>query len=226
MREPEDQPRRVTFPRWAWIAMGLLLGLQCAMLVLNNVQIGGQLAVVKQQRDFQANQDPLTRDLRPVAEDARERLGETRRAARDAAALVRAARPLVGDLVRVDVDDVLTAAGSLAQALNSRNRAVRLVDRSNRLVTRIEEVDLIERSARLAGRLERSGVIDDAARAARRTPQFMDELLRVQRATLAVQRRTLRVQEETLAVQREALERIRSIDDKTGGPAPGALPVR
>ena len=76
------EPREVTFPKKAWIAMGLLLGLQVALLVLNNLQIGAQLAVVEQQRDFQAQADPLVRDGRILAEDARDRLPEARRAAR------------------------------------------------------------------------------------------------------------------------------------------------
>lgn len=205
----DQRPQKVTFPRWAWIAMGLLLGAQAAMLVLNNVQIGAQLGVVKQQRDFQAQADPLVRDGRILADDARDNLPQTKRAARDAAALVRSAGPLVGDLRQVDVEDVLVAAGSLAQGLNARNRLVRLVDHSDRLIARIED----------------AGVVDSTARAARRAPEFMDELLRIQRQTLEVQRRTLRVQEQTLAVQREALTHIRSIDRKTGGSAPGAAPL-
>ncbi len=40
MSSDPDQPQKVTFPRWGWIAMGLLLGLQVALLRLNNVQIG------------------------------------------------------------------------------------------------------------------------------------------------------------------------------------------
>ena len=209
MQLPDDQPQKVTFPRWGWIAMGLLLGTQVVLLVINNVQIGGQLAVVKQQRDFQAQADPLVRDGRILAEDARESLPGVKRDARAAAALVRATRPLVGDLTEVDVADVLSATGSLAQGLSARNRLVRLVDRSDRLVSHIEE----------------TGVIDATARAARRTPDFMDEILRIQRETRDLQRQSLAVQKETLAIQKEALVHIRSIDRKTGGPAPGASPV-
>jgi predicted transcriptional regulator len=225
MEREDDQPQKVTFPRWAWIAMGALLGAQALMLVLNNVQIGAQLGVVKQQRDFQAQADPLVRDGRILTEDLRDRLPQTKRAARDAAALVRAARPLVGDLNSVDVEDVLTATGSLAQGLITRNRVVRLVDRSDRLVANIQDTGLIDRSARLLRRFEQSGVIEDAARAAQRTPEFMNRIERIQRDTLGVQRQTLAVQRELLAIQKEALERIKSIDNKTGGPAPGAAPL-
>ncbi len=63
MQPRDDQPQKVTFPRWGWIAMGLLLSLQVVLLVINNLQIGGQLAVVKQQRDFQAQADPLADKL-------------------------------------------------------------------------------------------------------------------------------------------------------------------
>jgi hypothetical protein len=200
----------VTFSRTMKIVAAVFGVLMIGLLVLNNLQIGGQLAVVKQQRDFQAQADPLVRDGRILAEDARDRLPEATRAARDAAALVRATRPLVGDLDRVDVDDVLVAVGSLAEGLNTRNRLVRLVDRSDRLVSEID----------------RSGVIDSTARATRRAPDFMDEVLRIQRETRDLQRQSLAVQRETLAIQKEALVHIRSIDSKTGGPAPGAVPAR
>jgi hypothetical protein len=176
--------------------------LMIGLLVLNNLQIGGQLAVVKQQRDFQAQADPLVRDGRILAEDARDRLPRVKRDARAAAALVRATRPLVGELTEVDVADVLSATGSLAQGLNSRNRLVRLVDRSDRLIDQIEGSRLLQR-----------------------TPGLLEELLRVQRETRELQRQSLSVQRETLAIQKEALARIRSIDAKTGGPAPAAAPL-
>jgi hypothetical protein len=200
----------VTLTRGLKIAAALFGVLMIILLALNNLQIGAQLAVVKQQRDFQAQADPLIRDGRILTEDLRDRLPQVKRDARAAAALVRATRPLVGDLTEVDVADVLNATGSLAQGLNTRNRLVRLVDRSDRLVANIEE----------------AGVIDATARAARRAPDFMEEILRVQRETRELQRQSLAVQRETLAIQKEALARIRSIDNKTGGPAPGTVPVR
>ena len=115
----------------------------------------------------------------------------------------------MGDLTEVDVADVLSATGSLAQGLSSRNRLVRLVDRSDRLIASIED----------------AGVIDATARAARAAPHFMEESLRIQRETRELQRQSLAVQRETLAIQKEALAHIRSIDRKTGGPAPGAAPL-
>jgi hypothetical protein len=184
------------------IAAAVFAVLMIGLLALNNVQIGGQLAIVKQQRDFQANADPLVRDGRILAEDARDRLPQVKRDAHAAAALVRATRPLVGDLSEVDVADVLSATGSLAQGLSSRNRLVRLVDRSDRLIGQIEDSRLLQR-----------------------TPDFMEELLRIQRETRELQRQSLAVQRETLAIQKEALARIRSIDNKTGGPAPAAAPL-
>ncbi len=214
----------VTFSTRAKITAAVFGVLMIGLLVINNLQIGGQLATVKQQRDFQAKQDPLVRDLRPIFDDAAKNLPQTRRAARDAAALVRSTRPLVGDLRRADVDDVLVTVGSLAQALSARNRLVTLVDRSNRLVGTFEETGVLGKTSRLADRFEQTDVLDSTARAARRAPGFMEELLRVQKETRELQRQTLAVQRETLAIQKEALERIRSIDNKTGGPAPGAVP--
>ena len=193
----------VTLSRGLKIAAAVFGVLMIGLLALNNLQIGAQLAVVEQQRDFQAQADPLVRDGRILAEDARDRLPQVKRDARAAAALIRATRPLVGDLTEVDVADVLTATGSLAEGLNSRNRLVRLVDRSDRLIASIEDSGLV-----------------------RRTPGLLEELLRIQRETRELQRQSLAVQRETLAIQKEALERIKSIDDKTGGPAPGAVPVR
>ena len=192
----------VTLSRGLKIAAAVFGVLMIGLLVLNNLQIGAQLAVVEQQRDFQAQADPLVRDGRILAEDARDRLPQVKRDARAAAALIRATRPLVGDLTEVDVADVLTATGSLAQGLSARNRLVRLVDRSDRLIASLEDSGLV-----------------------RRTPGLLEELLRIQRETRELQRQSLAVQRETLAIQKEALARIRSIDNKTGGPAPGAAPL-
>ena len=192
----------VTFSRPMKITAAVFGVLMIALLAVNNVQIGGQLRIVKQQLDFQAKNDPLVRDLRPLAEDARESLPRAKRDARAAAALVRATRPLVGDLDQVDVADVLSATGSLAQGLSARNRLVRLVDRSDRLIAEIESSRLL-----------------------RRAPEVMEELLRIQRETRDLQRQSLAIQRETLAIQKEALVHIRSVDRKTGGPAPGATPL-
>lgn len=191
----------VTLSRGVKITAAVFGVLMLGLLALNNIQIGGQLAIVKQQRDFQAQADPLVRDGRILAEDLRDRLPQSKRAARDAASLVRATRPLVGDLNELDLHDVLGATGSLAQGLNSRNRLVRLVDRSDRLIGQIEDSRLLQR-----------------------TPEALEELLRIQRETSELQRQSLAVQRETLAIQKEALVHIRSIDRKTGGPAPGAVP--
>ena len=64
----------VTLTRGLKIMAALFGVLMIALLAINNLQIGAQLAVVKQQRDFQAQADPLVRDGRILAEDARERL--------------------------------------------------------------------------------------------------------------------------------------------------------
>jgi hypothetical protein len=179
---------QLTFSTAAKVAGAIFAALMIGLLVLNNLQIGAQLKIVEQQRDFQAEADPLVRDGRQLATDALERQDQVRRDARDAAALIRASAPLVEDL-----KGTLPTVGALAESLATRNRLVTLVD--------------------------------EAIPAARRTPGFMDEILRIQRDTFELQRQSLAVQRETLAIQREALARIRSIDQKTGGPIPAA-PVR
>lgn len=199
----DRRPETVSFPLRAWLVLAAFGVLMVGMLVLNNIQIGAQLAVVRQQLDFQANADPLIRDGRSLATDATRRLEETRRAQRDAARLVRQTRPLVADLRDAEIDEVLPTVGALTEGLSTRNRLVRLVDRTDRLIAEFERTGFLQRGPQVA---------DD-------TNRIVREILRIQRDTLAVQRRTL-------AVQEEALVRIRSIDDKTGGPAPGAAPVR
>ena len=83
--------------------------------------------------------------------------------------------------------------------------------------------------------VEKSGLIDKAATGTAQIP----ELLRVQKETLGIQKRTLeiqvqslkaqrsslRIQVQTLAAVREALAHVESIDRKTGGQVPTALPA-
>jgi hypothetical protein len=173
---------RVTLSRGLKIGAAVFGVLMIALLALNNLQIGAQLAVVEQQRDFQAQADPLVRDGRILAEDARDRLPQVKRDARAAAALIRATRPLVTDAEPL--------VGELREAL------------------------------------------PDVRTASRRAPGFMEQALallrearEIQRESRELQRQSLAVQRETLAIQKEALTHIRSIDRKTGGPAPGAAPV-
>jgi hypothetical protein len=179
---------RVTLTGGLKLAAAIALGLMIALLAINNLQIAAQLKVVEQQRDFQAQADPLVRDGRILAQDLRDRLPQARRDARAAAALVRDTRPLVAD--------VEPLVGELSEALPAIRTA----------------------SRRAPGFMESAlELLRNALDVQRNTRELQREALRVNRESLAVQR-------ETLAIQKEALTHIRSIDQKTGGTAPAALP--
>lgn len=183
---------RVTLSTKAWVALALFAVLLVALLGLNNLQIGAQLKVVEQQRDFQAQADPLVRDGRILADDLRDRLPQVKRDARDSARLVRESRPLV--------QDVHPLVAELREALPDVRTA------SRRAPGFMETALAILQDTR--------ALLRDALDVQRNTRELQREALRLQRASLAVQ-------QETLAIQKEALGHIRSLDRKTGGPLPG-----
>lgn len=205
-----------------WVALTLF-----GLLMLGS--LAAQLYTVRQQRIIQINQErvakelnrqalPLLRATRPLIEDAAGRRDEVRAAARRADDLVRETAPLVERLDQAGAPAAIAEGGRLAAALRragapgaiaqTGNLAAALA-RGNRLV------ELTDRTDRVLRELEQAQTIDDV----RRVAGIAAELLSLQRRALAVQR-------ETLAVQKEALVHIRSLDRKTGGPAPGVAPTR
>lgn len=194
-----DDARKVTFPTGAWIAAGVFALLMIGLLAGNLAGIGKQKALLEQQlAEIDRTSDaaiPALKDARPILDDARGRLPETRRAARDLADLVREARPLIAEM----------------RPLLRETAGTGLVDRLAALTVHTEE--LLERIDR-----------HDAVERVPEIETILRETLGVQRSTLAAQLESLGVQKQTLAIQQEALKHIRSIDAKTGGTAPAALP--
>ena len=129
--------------------------------------------------------------------------------------LARFGVPVLASLGQVNVARILLAGGTVADTLLQGDRFASAIDATNRVLAQVQAENLIH----------------VAADAARDTPPLVRRLLRVQlitletqRASLHTQRQTLAIQRQTLAIQRQALVHIESIDRKTGGPAPPAVP--
>jgi hypothetical protein len=67
-------------------------------------------------------------------------------------------------------------------------------------------------------------ILAETRRIQRTTLSAQLRSLRTQRSSRKIQKRTLAILTRSLAVQEEALVHVRSIDQKTGGPAPTAAP--
>jgi hypothetical protein len=229
-------PARVSFPRGAWVVLGLF---GVAMISL----LGVQLALIEDQRSTtdrqlrtavrQANASlPLIQDAQPLVEQLRGDAPAIRRFGRDAARLTK-------QLDKADAGEQLAAAGALARTLldadvGSTTLAVR------RLAANLLGADLPSTTRALNGFLKRARderLVETAARAARAVPHdivpTLDQSLRVQQQTLAfmreslaIQRATLQAARDTLAVAKQTEQHAESIDRKTGGAAPAIPPVR
>jgi hypothetical protein len=136
--------------------------------------------------------------------------------------------------------------GELEPVLRDLPATARDVRGAVRLLRSGQLVDLVDLSTQLVRGLRDSEFIPRTLRAADVVPgmaAILRETLEVQRAVLAIQRDTLSTQlrsyrinrknrrtqkrslailERSLAIQEESLTHIRSIDRKTGGPAPAA----
>jgi hypothetical protein len=238
-----DPPARVSFPRGAWIALGLfgltmigLLGVQLALIEDQRSTTDRQLKTAVRQANAAL---PLIEDAQPLVEQLRGDAPAIRRFGRDAARLTKELTPLVRGLNDARADEQLRAAGALARTLlnadvGSTTIAVR------RLSANLLSADLPSTARALDGFLRRARdqrLVELSARAARAVPQdivpTLDRSLRVQqqavaalRESLAIQRATLDTARETLAVARQTEQHAESIDRKTGGPVPAVPPVR
>jgi hypothetical protein len=144
--------------------------------------------------------EPVTRAVTATAEATDQLPGLVR----DTRTLAALAIPVLDELGRVDVAHVLTAGGSAADAVLYRDRLVRALDSTNRLLTEVRAEDLIPASAK----------------AARETPRLIRHLVRLQTTTLRTQRATLQTLLASLDIQRQTLTSVKSIDRKTGGTVP------
>jgi hypothetical protein len=156
----------------------------------------GVLAVLADSREHIVAQD---RKIDRIVKGTDPILDEVKPVAGDARGLLRQATPFVRDL-RALIPTAVTAAD--------------LVPELRRLLAETLEV---QRETLLTQRT---------------TLATQRETLRAQRETLAIQRESRDIQRQTLAlfqrsltVQEEALVHVRSIDSKTGGPAPTVAPV-
>jgi hypothetical protein len=187
---------------------GLLLVAMVALLI-------AQLAILSDSREHIVAQDrkinrivkgtqPVLGELQPVAEEARGAL-------RQAEPFVRELRtemiPLLRDLRGSQLTAAIDVTARPATSLDHEGRLVRLVDQGNELIDALRASEFIPRTLRAA---------DLAPEAFR----IAADVLEVQRRTLKVQVQTKAIQVRLLAIQEEALTHIRSIDRKTGGPAP------
>lgn len=208
-REAEPPTERVVLTRRAT----LLAAVPAVLLLL---LLGSQVGLLAEQRRLIANQLELQRALtersvpvldaaRPLVEDLgedrRDLLARARRAdrlVRETTPLVRETTPLVRDLRAARLPEAAEATRDLASAALTGDRLARALDATLAALSEERRLDLAR----------------DADRAAELTPTLVE-----------LQRQALDVQRQTLTIQREALERIRSLDNKTGGSAPGALPT-
>lgn len=202
-----DEPRRtVTFPTVAWVSMIAFAVVQIGLLTFQAVDIERQRReVAHQRRDLDRVQialrprlRELDRELGPLLDD----VDPLRDGARRADSLVRGLR-------ETDAPSAIAAAGRLALQLTQRDRLADFVGRADRLVARAE----------------RQGTVEDVDELRRLTVELLDIQRRAyetNRSSLATQRRTEGLLRESLAIQRQTLVHIRSIDRKTGGPAPPA----
>lgn len=186
------------------VVMVMLLVMQLSVLKDSRARIRAQdekIATLLQASE------PLLRSSKPLVDEAR-RLAKPLAANGEqiagavealprvesaAIGLAKRAAPALDALGAPSLGRLLTNADYLTAVLVYRDRLGRLVDGGIRTVPRL-------------GRMER----------------ILASTLRVQRRTLEVQRQSLDTQLKTLEIQTEALTRIRSIDNKTGGPIAGS----
>jgi hypothetical protein len=168
MSEPGG--RTFTLPTRAWIALAVFAALQIGLLAMNVLGIGRQKELLQRQlglaeQSYDATR-PAVQDARRLLDDARDRLPQTRRRARDAARLVEVSAPLVADL-------------------RQNGRLVALVDHTQRLLDQLERAGTVEaiRDAR--------GVMHQLLSIQRRTLSAQLQALEVQRATLTTQQQAL-----------------------------------
>jgi len=245
--EPRVRLRVSPLAYLAGICAGVLMLAMVALLV-------AQLAILKDSREhiqaqdhkiatLQGDAQQALRDARPAIEEAEPLLRRARRlltpagesfetltgAAETIPRLAIGARllltesiPLIQALNAGDAPAAIHATGHLARALTENDRAVRAIDTSIHMLDELERTRLIPRASDAIPRFEE--LLVGLLHVQKRTLRVQIRSFRTQSRQLRVQFQTLAVQRETLNVQREALDRIRSIDRKTGPPPP-ATPV-
>lgn len=201
----------------ALAAGGLMLLTMIGLLV-------AQLAILADSREHIVAQDrkinrivkgtdPVLNEVEPVAEDARALLRQLTPLARETRPLVREARPLAGEALAVlrEFDT---------------GRLFEFVDIGTDLAKGLRDSAFIPRTLLAADLVPViKGILAETREIQRSTLSTQVRSLRTQRSSRRVQKRTLAILTRSLAVQEQALVHVRSIDRKTGGPAPTAAPA-
>ncbi|MEA2480565.1 MAG: hypothetical protein QOJ07_2487 [Thermoleophilaceae bacterium] len=223
-----QQPVRLHVSPLAYLAV---IGLTALLLAIAIVLVM-TLTVLRESRERIKQQDAKIGLLLKGTQPA---LGEVKPALRQATPLLRDARGLVAPLRRSALS-VTSAADSLPVLLSG---ASVLIEDSLPLVH--EALPLVRSLDSFLATVQDRQVVLKLSAGLDRVPTFerlLTDVVDVQHRTLAVQRRTLHVQLRTfrnqqrtlrlffrsVAIQRETLDHTRSIDAKTGGPAPVPVP--
>lgn len=194
----DPTPRTVTLPLRAWVAAAI------AFVVFLGV-LAAQLVLIAQQRQLIDHQNKVA----------------TAQAVR--------ARPALRTL------DALLG-GSPARALHAAHRAGEALDGVQGLLAQLrrtglvrvtadslpELVDATRSTVRLLASL--APVLRQSLSVQERSLTVAEQSLALQGHALASQRRLVALAQQTLSVAQATLAHTESIDRKTGGPAPGALP--
>lgn len=195
------------------IAFGVLF---TGFVLLSSYVFTDQLATIKDQNRKQTG---LVRSQLPVLREARDQLPATRDQLKRSRKLLRTAQPVVEDLG--PVVDALTPE-VLEAALTGTTRTLDEV-RRRALLARLSRTLGATHAALL--RTDRLDLLEDADRAAELAPELYEvqrRTFRIQQETLAIHKQALQINREVLQTARETLVHARSLDQKTGGTAPGA----
>ena len=166
--------------------------------------------------------DSSRRDLRRAGESVSDAAGEVPALASDARRALRAAIFIAQTLQGADLGGSLTAVRSLADAAEPAAR--QLVPTITSLLLELDRGgtrSLAECDRRLSTRAPSArGQIGCLLRTVPSIRGLLRRSLATQRTTRSFTRRIHRLFAESIVIQREILERTRSLDRKTGGPAP------
>jgi hypothetical protein len=199
------------------------------LLVSMVVLLVAQLAILADSREHIVAQDrkinrivkgtdPVLNEVEPVADDARALLGQATPFVRDLRATM---IPLLRELDGAELRAAVDVTARLATALDEDGRLVEFVDLGSDLVRGLRDSEFIPRTLRAADLVPvMKEILAETLEVQRSTLATQRRTLGTQRETLDIQKQTLAVLTRSLAVQEEALVHVRSIDRKTGGPAP------
>jgi hypothetical protein len=210
VNDQRPAPVRPELPGWAAVLIAALVVLLFGtFFFMTKVLLDQRHLIDSQNRKAFAQLERLTpvlRDAKPVLDEARRQAAPTRAALRDGRRLARSAQPLADSLTRADLPSMAQVVGEAAAAfLQDLPRTRDALDRTSSVLRELGDRRATDRLLRAA---------DETVRVRVRT----DRLLALQQQTLDIQQQSLATQRETLAIQQEALRRIKSLDDKTGGP--------